>query len=67
MGTVKALAYGAGDAVAVELDQLGIDRLAVAFAEEGIALRKRGVRCPWCSMQTTTIGDLIRARTEITA
>ena len=46
MGMVKAFAYGAGDAVAVELDRLGIDRLAVAFAEEGVALRKRGVRCP---------------------
>ena len=46
MGMVKAFAYGAGDAVAVELDRLGIDRLAVAFAEEGIALRKRGVHCP---------------------
>ncbi len=46
MGMVKAFAYGAGDAVAVELDRLGIDRLAVAFVEEGVALRKRGVRCP---------------------
>ena len=46
MGMVKAFAYGAGDAVAVELDRLGIDRLAVAFTEEGIALSKRGVRCP---------------------
>ena len=46
MGMVKAFAYGAGDAVAVELDRLGIDQLAVAFAEEGVALRKRGVRCP---------------------
>ena len=46
MGMVKAFAYGAGDAVAVELDRLGIDRLAVAFAEEGIKLRKRGVQCP---------------------
>jgi alanine racemase len=46
MGMVKAFAYGAGDAVAVELDRLGIERLAVAFAEEGIALRKAGVRCP---------------------
>ena len=46
MGMVKAFAYGAGDAVAVELDRLGIDRLAVAFTEEGITLRKRGVRCP---------------------
>ncbi len=46
MGMVKAFAYGAGDAVAVELDRLGIDYLAVAFSEEGIALRKRGVQCP---------------------
>ena len=30
----------------MELDRLGIDRLAVAFTEEGVALRKRGVRCP---------------------
>ena len=46
MGMVKAFAYGAGEAVAVELDRLGIDRLAVAFAEEGIRLRKKGVQCP---------------------
>lgn len=46
MGMVKAFSYGAGDAVAVELDRLGIDRLAVAFVEEGVALRKRGVRRP---------------------
>ena len=46
MGMVKAFAYGAGDAVAVELDRLGIDWLAVAFTEEGVALRKRGVTCP---------------------
>ena len=46
MGMVKAFAYGSGDAVAVELDRLGVDRLAVAFAEEGVSLRKRGVNCP---------------------
>ena len=46
MGMVKAFAYGAGDAVAVELDRLGISRLAVAFTEEGMALRKAGVQCP---------------------
>lgn len=46
MGMVKAFAYGAGDAVAMELDRLGIDRLAVAFAEEGVSLRKRGISCP---------------------
>lgn len=46
MGMVKAFAYGAGETVAVELDRLGIDRLAVAFAEEGISLRRQGVGCP---------------------
>lgn len=46
MGMVKAFAYGAGDAVAVELNRLGIARLAVAFTEEGVALRKAGVQCP---------------------
>ena len=46
MGMVKAFAYGAGDAVAVELNRLGISRLAVAFTEEGTALRKAGVQCP---------------------
>lgn len=46
MGMVKAFAYGAGDAVAVELNRLGISRLAVAFTEEGMALRKAGVQCP---------------------
>ena len=66
MGMVKALAYGAGDAVAVELDQLGIDRLAVAFAEEGIALRKRGVRCPILVLNADhqRFGDLIQWRLE---
>ena len=46
MGMVKAFAYGAGESVALELDRLGIERLAVAFAEEGIRLRKKGVQCP---------------------
>ena len=46
MGMVKAFAYGAGDAVAIELSRLGITRLAVAFTEEGVALRKAGVQCP---------------------
>ena len=66
MGMVKAFAYGAGDAVAVELDQLGIDRLAVAFAEEGIALRKRGVRCPILVLNADhrRYADLIQWRLE---
>ena len=66
MGMVKALAYGSGHAVAVELDQLGIDRLAVAFAEEGIALRKRGVACPILVLNADhrRYADLIHWRLE---
>lgn len=66
MGMVKAFAYGAGDAVALELDRLGIDRLAVAFAEEGVALRKRGVRCPILVLNADArrFADLIQWRLE---
>lgn len=44
---VKASSYGAGDAeVAQLLQHLGIDYLAVAFADEGITLREKGVTMP---------------------
>lgn len=66
MGMVKAFAYGAGEAVAVELDRLGIDRLAVAFAEEGISLRKKGVQCPIMVLNADPqrFGDLLAWRLE---
>ena len=66
MGMVKAFAYGAGDAVALELDRLGIDRLAVAFAEEGVALRKRGVQCPILVLNADTrrFSELIQWQLE---
>jgi alanine racemase len=66
MGMVKAFAYGAGEAVAVELDRLGIDRLAVAFAEEGIRLRKKGVQCPIMVLnaESQRYGDLVQWELE---
>ena len=44
---VKAHSYGTGDAeVAHLMRHLGVDYLAVAFADEGITLRERGVTMP---------------------
>ena len=47
MGVVKAFAYGseAGE-VALKLSALGIDYFAVAYTNEGIALRKAGIENP---------------------
>lgn len=47
MGIVKANAYGHGLVpVARHLEAQGVDQLGVAFVEEGIALRRAGVRVP---------------------
>lgn len=44
---VKAASYGAGDfEVAQMLSHQGVDYLAVAFADEGILLRDRGITMP---------------------
>lgn len=44
---VKAASYGAGDAeVAQMLQHHGVDYLAVAFADEGVLLREKGVSMP---------------------
>ncbi|MFI3316190.1 MAG: alanine racemase [Rikenellaceae bacterium] len=44
---VKASSYGAGDfEVAQTLTAQGIDYLAVAFVDEGVALRERGITAP---------------------
>lgn len=44
---VKAASYGAGDfEVAQLLQHQGIDYLAVAFADEGVLLRERGISMP---------------------
>ena len=44
---VKALSYGAGDVEVAQLMQrLGMDYLAVAFADEGVVLRRKGITMP---------------------
>lgn len=47
MVMVKAFAYGGGAAeIANHLQTMGADYLAVAFSDEGVALRKQGIRLP---------------------
>lgn len=47
MGVVKAFGYGSdANIVALELEKLGIDYFAVAYAPEGVALREAGVQRP---------------------
>lgn len=47
MGVVKAFGYGSdATVIATHLVQLGINYLAVAYAPEGVALRKAGIQIP---------------------
>ena len=47
IGVVKANAYGSAlNEVAHKLEALGIEALAVAYTDEGIALRKSGIKIP---------------------
>lgn len=47
MVMVKAFAYGGGATeIANHLQTMGADYLAVAFSDEGVALRKEGIRLP---------------------
>lgn len=54
MVMVKASAYGSGAyAIAQLLEYLQVDYLGVAYLDEGIALRKKGIRLPIMVMNTT--------------
>ena len=47
MAMVKAFAYGSGSVeIANMLQHAGVDYLAVAYTDEGVALRKAGIRLP---------------------
>ena len=47
MAMVKAFSYGNGSyEVASHLENIGVDYLGVAYSDEGIALRKKGVQLP---------------------
>jgi alanine racemase len=53
MAMVKAYAYGAGSFEIAGLLQFhGVDYLGVAYADEGVALRKAGIRIPIMVMNT---------------
>ena len=70
MGIVKANAYGHGLVpVAKHLEAQGVDRLGVAFVEEGIALRRAGVRVPILVMggiYGKQVGDFFEHDLEVT-
>ena len=70
MGIVKANAYGHGLVpVARHLEACGVDRLGVAFVEEGIALRRAGIRLPILVLGGIfgpQVADYIRHELEIT-
>ncbi len=47
LGVVKAFAYGSDSVrIAKKLEQLGANYLAVAYTQEGVQLRKAGIRLP---------------------
>ena len=47
IAVVKANAYGLGAIpIATQLEKLGVDWLAVAYAHEGLELRKVGIKLP---------------------
>jgi alanine racemase len=70
MGIVKANAYGHGLVpVARHLEAQGVERLGVAFVEEGVTLRRAGVRVPILVMggiYGKQVGDFLEHDLEIT-
>ena len=70
MAIIKANAYGHGLVpVARHLEAQGVDQLGVAFVEEGVALRRAGVRTPILVMGGVygrQLGDFIAHDLEIT-
>jgi alanine racemase len=57
MGMVKAFGYGSGSyEIAGLLQHMGIDYLGVAYADEGVELRKAGIHIPIMVMNTEEAG-----------
>jgi len=53
MAMVKAFSYGTGSfEIANVMQHAGVDYLAVAYADEGVALRQEGIRLPVMVMNT---------------
>ena len=67
MAMVKASSYGAGRVeVATALQFNGVDYLTVAYADEGVDLRRGGIRLPIMVMnpEESSFDDIIRYRLE---
>ncbi len=63
MAMVKAFSYGSGSyEVAAHLENAGVDYLAVAYADEGVALRKKGISIPILVLnpEVSAISSIIR-------
>ena len=57
MAMVKAFSYGTGSfEIANILENAGVDYLAVAYADEGVELRRAGIRVPVMVMNTEEAG-----------
>jgi alanine racemase len=67
MAMVKAFSYGSGSyEVASALQMAGVDYLAVAYADEGVELRQRGIHLPIMVMNPAeeSLDQLVRFRLE---
>ena len=67
MAMVKAFSYGSGSfEIANLLQHAGIDYLAVAYADEGVELRKAGISLPIMVMNTEEAGfdNLVKNKLE---
>ncbi len=67
MAMVKAFAYGSGSIEIAHMLQFhGIDYLAVAYADEGVALRKAGISSPILvlSPETDSLSDMLEYNLE---
>ena len=67
MPMVKAYSYGSGEFdVANTLSRQNVDYLAVAYADEGVALRLKGIRTPIMVMnpEQKSFGQLLRYQLE---
>lgn len=67
MAMVKAFSYGSGSfEIAGLLQHAGADYLAVAYADEGVELRKAGIRLPIMVMNTEMAGfdNLVQFKLE---
>ncbi len=67
MAMVKAFSYGSGSyEIASLLQHAHVDYLAVAYADEGVALRKSGIRLPIMVMnaEEAGFGNIVRFQLE---